>query len=138
MIAPERKHTIIPVVTPMTDDPATSGRIRNLSCGPTIGHDWLMRDESGYALRPAWSRAGYVLLRDLYEQERNLAGWEKFEAFIAAWQAGKARKKPFPVAELPREVRLRQACGDAEALEEAGRRSPPTTGKVSTSKPAKD
>ncbi len=134
MIPPERPPTIVPIVTPQTDDPATSGRIRNLSCSPTVAHDWLLRDESGYALRPSYTRAGYALLEDVYSQEGNPQGWARYQAYIAAWQSGKARRKPFPRSELPNEVLRRQACGDIDSAEETAKRSPPTTGRVSKSK----
>ena len=108
-------YTLVAVVTPITDDPATSGKIKHVPCAPQVKHKWLMAypGEGGrleYGIEPLYGRRGYVLLRDLFETEGNLDGWAEYERHLVECAAGKARK-PFPVEKLPAEVRRRRACG---------------------------
>lgn len=122
-------YVIVSVVTPETDDPATSGRIVNHHCAPTISHESL--EQTGpnrWTLRAAYRDVGYVQLLDLYAQERNTEGAAAWVKYIADGQAGK-RVKPFPREKLPREVIRRQACGETDreqALDDANRTAPVT------------
>lgn len=119
-------YTLVAVVTPITDDPATSGKIKHVPCAPQVGHKWLSSyiDERGrreYGIVPLYGRRGYVLLRDLFEAEGNAEGWAEYEKHLAECAAGKARK-PFPVEKLPAEVRRRRACGgDPEPVAKPGK-----------------
>lgn len=123
-------YVIVSVVTPETDDPATSGRIVNHHCSPTISHESL--EQTGpdrWTLRAAFRDRGYVQILDLYAQERNTEGAAAWLKYIADGQAGK-RVKPFPKSLLPREVIRRQACGETEpeaALADAQRTAPDTS-----------
>lgn len=132
MLKPETPYLIVTIVTPETDDPATSGTVVNIPCAPTVTHELLIRDQGVYSLRPSATRAGYVLLEDLYRAERNERGWEEYQAYVADWQAGRAKRKPFQKEKLPREVLRRQSCGEIETEHqvEGARRAPPTTGKA--------
>lgn len=102
-------YTHVAVVTPMTADPATSGRIKVLPCAPQVTHKWVQAYEVGnnqldYAIAPLYAKRGYVLLSSLFEQEgrpEDFAEWERCH---------KAGKK-FPEEKLPTEVRRRRACG---------------------------
>lgn len=109
-------YTLVAIVTPITDDPATSGKIRHVPCSLSIRHKWLtpFAHEDGtldYQVEGKYARKGYVLLRDLFEAEGNVDGWEEYKKHLAECAAGRARK-PFPEDKLPREVRRRRACGD--------------------------
>lgn len=114
-------YRLIAVVTPITDDPATSGKIKHVPCSPTIKHKWLVAfyDDDGkldWQVEGRFMRKGYMLLRDLFEKEGNHEGWAEYEKHLAECAAGKARK-PFPVEKLPREVLFRRACGgDPESV----------------------
>lgn len=123
MLKPEEPYTIVTIVTPETDDPATSGCVVNLPCAPTVTHESLMRDRGQYYLRPGHVDAGYRLLKDLYVAEDNAAGWADYQAHVAAFQAGR-RVGRFPLAKLPREVRRRQGAGVEGETEEPKRRKP--------------
>lgn len=108
MIDASSDPLIIPVVTPQTGDPSTSGRVRNLPVSPQAIPAWLEKRPGGrYAVKGAYAERGYHLLQDLYEAERNPAGWAKYQRYLAAWKAGTARVS-FPLADLPAEVRKRQ------------------------------
>lgn len=116
---------VIPVVTPMTGDPRTSGKIKHLQCAPQVTHSLVQsyeEEEQGtleYAIAPKAARKGYSLLRDLFEAEGNHAGWAKYQKCMKTW--GKYGAIPFPDAELPKEVLRRRACAmatDEEVVEE--------------------
>lgn len=130
MITPETPYVIVSVVTPETDDPATSGRIVNHHCSPTISHESLEQiGPNRWTLRAAWRDRGYAMLLDIYAHERNAEGAAAWAKYIADGQAGK-RVKPFPKELLPREVLRRQACGEtdeATALADAQRTAPDTS-----------
>lgn len=130
MITPETPYVIVSVVTPETDDPATSGRIVNHHCAPTISHESLEQIAPGqWTLRAAYRMRGYAMLLEIYAQERNPDGAAAWAKYIADGQAGK-RVKPFPKELLPREVLRRQACGEtdeATALADAQRTAPDTS-----------
>lgn len=125
----ETPYVIVSVVTPETDDPATSGRVVNHHCAPTISHESLEPAGPGrWTLRAVYRDIGYAMLADLYAQERNADGAAAWAKYIADGQAGK-RVKPFPRHLLPREVIRRQACGEtdeAQALADANRTAPVT------------
>lgn len=132
MIRPETSYVIVTVVTPETDDPATSGRVVNFPCSPTVSHELLEQSGDGWTLRGRPREMGYALMHELYRQERNQAGLDKWLAHVAAFQAGK-KVKPFPKEDLPREVIRRQACGEldeAQALQDA-KRTAPVSARVS-------
>lgn len=122
--AAEDPYTLIAVVTPMTGDPATSGKIKHLPCAPQVKHKWLRAYDVGggmvdYAVEPLYQRAGYVLLRDLFEAEGLTEEWKLYQQLLKDLSAGR-RVKPFPEDKLPREVRRRRACGaEPEAKAEA-------------------
>lgn len=130
-LKPETPYVIVSVVTPETDDPSTSGRIVNFPCAPTVTHEMLMRVDDTWMLQPKAAAIGYVTVKDLYQQERNGAGWDAWQAHVASWQGGK-RFTPFPREKLPREVLRRQACGETdEALAlELSKKTAPVTGKI--------
>lgn len=98
---------IVPIVLPHSGD-ANSGRVRNLPVSPQAVPRMLERRQGGYGVRGAYAEKGYILLRDLYIAEKNPDGWAKYERYLAAMAAGTTRS-PFPVADLPAEVRRRQA-----------------------------
>lgn len=130
MISPETPYVIVSVVTPETDDPATSGRIVNHHCSPTISHESLEQTGANtWTLRAVYRMRGYAMIGELYAQERNQEGAEAWAKYLADGQAGK-RVKPFPKELLPREVIRRQACGEtdeAQALADAQRTAPDTS-----------
>jgi len=129
MLQIETPYVIVSVVTPETDDPATSGRIVNHHCAPTISHESLeMVGPNRWTLRAAWRDRNYAMLLDLYAQERNADGAAAWTKYLADGQAGK-RVKPFPRELLPREVIRRQSCGETDpvqALADANRTAPVT------------
>lgn len=127
---------IIPVVSPVSADPANSGRVRNLPCSPASKPPQLEKLSDGsYAVRAEWARKGWVLLQSLYEAEDNTEGWAKYERYLKAWQTGTARVS-FPVDALPVEVqrRMSMAMADAEFGGEFASKVKPTTGAASKSK----
>lgn len=133
MLSPETPYVIVTIVTPETDDPATSGRVINLPCAPTISHDMLERTgEKTWGLRLAWVERGYSMINALYQHEANLEHATDWAKYVADGQAGK-RVGVFPREKLPKEVIRRQACGELDevkALADA-KRTAPVTGKVS-------
>ena len=121
----ESPYTYVALVTPMTGDPATSGKIRHLPCAPTVKHACLRNyevsvrrgdeyvSEISYSVEPAYQKAGYVLLGDLFEAEGMLEEWKQYQQLLRDLALGR-KVKPFPEDKLPKEVRRRRACG-AEA-----------------------
>lgn len=111
----ESPYTLVAVVTPITDDPGTSGKIKHLPCAPQVKHKWLRAYDAGdgkvdYAIEPLYGRRGYVLLRDLFEAEHRAEDWAAYERMLADLALGK-RVKPFPQERLPAEVLRRRARG---------------------------
>lgn len=105
-------YTYVAVVTPMTDDPATSGKIKWLACAPTVKHKWLQMmvvsaDKADWVISPIFQRRGFLLLRDLFSYEGRMEDWD-----LAV--ECRRRNKPFPKDKLPKEVLRRQACGRDE------------------------
>lgn len=99
---------IVPIVLPHSGD-SNSGRVRNLPVSPQVVPKMLERRHGGaYGVRGTYAEKGYILLRDLYSAEKNPEGWAKYERYLAAMAAGTTHS-PFPVADLPAEVRHRQA-----------------------------
>jgi len=132
MIDASSDPIIIPVVTPQTGDPGTSGRVRNLPVTPQAIPSWLEARGSGrYGIKGVYAERGYVKLQDLYEAEDDRQGWEKYKRYLAAWKAGTARVS-FPVESLPREVQRRQrsVLVDDEFGGEFAPPSKPTTGEA--------
>lgn len=133
---------IIPVVSPVSNDPGSSGRVRNLPCSPGSMPAQLERLRDGtYAIKAEWRRKGWLLLEELYEAENKAEGWAKYQRYLSAWQAGTARVS-FPFADLPDEVRRRQSAAVADS-EFGGEFAPKakTTGataKAKTIKPKAD
>lgn len=102
-------YTYVAVVTPMTGDPATSGKIKVLPCAPQVSHKWVQAYEVGdgkldYAIAPLYGRRGYVLLSVLFEQEG------RTEDFVE-WERCRKAGKRFPDEKLPAEVLRRRSCG---------------------------
>lgn len=127
--AAEDPYTYVALVTPMTADPATSGKIKHLPCAPQVKHKWLVAQEVArgmvdFFVTPLAARAGYILLRDLYMAEGNPEGWADYERHLRDIAAGR-KVKPFPVDKLPREVLRRRACG----LEPTEVETPPAKGR---------
>lgn len=122
---------IVPVVTPQTGDPSSSGRVRNLPVSPQAIPAWLEPRGGRYAVRGVYADKGYVLLQDLYTAEEDAAGWEKYKRYLAAWKAGTARVS-FPLDALPREVQRRQSTllADNEFGGEFAPPPKPTTGEA--------
>lgn len=135
MLSIKSPYTIVTIITPETDDPATSGRVVNLPCSPTVSHETVVQvGPNEWTLRPHARKNGYGMMLEFYAQERREADAAAWVKQIADEQAGK-RCGPFPREKLPREVIRRQACGeldDVQALEDANRTAP-VTGKVSRS-----
>lgn len=105
---------IIPVVSPVSNDPGSSGRVRNLPCSPGSMPAQLERLRDGtFAVKAEWRRKGWVLLEELYDAEDNADGWAKYQRYLAAWQAGTARIS-FPFGDLPAEVQRRQSAAIAD------------------------
>ncbi|HEY8377120.1 MAG TPA: hypothetical protein VIK91_11555 [Nannocystis sp.] len=111
----EAPYVLVPVVTPIAEDPSISGRIKLLRCAPQVSHKWLQSYVDGagrtqYDIAPRYARKGYMLLRDLFEAEGREADWLEYEAMLKLKAAGKPHK-PFPDERLPAEVHRRRACG---------------------------
>jgi hypothetical protein len=106
---------IVPVVSPVSNDPSSSGRVRNLPCSPGSKPAQLERLRDGsFAVKAEWHKKGWMLLEDLYDAESNAEGWAKYQRYLRAWQAGTARIS-FPFADLPVEVQRRQAAAVADS-----------------------
>lgn len=120
---------IVPVVTPQTGDPSSSGRVRNLPVSPQAVPAWLESRGGGkYAVRGVYADKGYVKLEDLYLAEENVEGWAMYKRYLVEWKAGKARIS-FPLSALPREVQRRQtAFVESEFGGEFSTPPKPTTG----------
>ncbi len=135
LIDPNSKPIIVPVVTPQTGDPSTSGRVRNLPVSPQAMPAWLELRPGAHGKPPyfgvkgIYADKGYALLQDLYEEESDAAGWNKYQRYIVAWKDGTARVS-FPMADLPKEVQRRQSVQLVDN-EFGGEFSPskPTTGE---------
>lgn len=138
MLKANTPYIIVSVVTPETDDPATSGKVVNYPCAPTISHDVIELTEEGqYLVRAAYAQRGYIAVLDLLKSEKDrdplsgLTGAEKAERhrdYHARAQAGQ-RVGPYPREWLPREAIRRQACGETDpvqALADANKTAPPT------------
>ncbi len=123
MIDASSDPLIVPVVTPQTADPSSSGRVRNLPVSAQAVPAWLERRNGTWAVKGRFADHGYVLLHDLYVAEDNMEGWAKYQRYLAAWKAGTARIA-FPFDALPKEVQRRQTV-DAQD-EFSGEFAPPT------------
>lgn len=126
-----KPYTIVPVVAPLSADPNTSGKVRNLHCGGGVCHRQLMGTNDGYEIHPVWHRKGWRLLRDMYAEEEgdDGPGWRLYQEYIRLWQAEKTRK-PFPFSRLPKAVQERQRCLEADPFAEDNFRISPTTGAL--------
>lgn len=128
------KYEIVPVVAPISADPNTSGKVRNLPCGGGVQHPQIepTYDDkgrfTGYEIRSSYRRRGWATLRELYEREENPDGWAKYLRYIEAWQR-EATRSPFPEADLPNEVVRRQKNHIADEFAESTRVKP-TTGAL--------
>lgn len=106
-------YKVIPIVAPISADPATSGKIRNLPVGGGVEHSQLeaIRNEIGdiidYDVRAPARRRGWVRLQDLYEAEGRAEDWDLYRRHMEAASAGRTRV-PFPRDRLPAEVLRRQ------------------------------
>lgn len=133
MLKPEAQYVIVSVVTPETDDPATSGRVVNLPCAATITHPMLERTgPATWSLRAAYRDRGYTTMESCFAQEHNEVHAAEWLQLLDDTQSGK-RVTAFPRHKLPKEVLRRQACGEIDtdqALEDA-ERTAPVTSKVS-------
>jgi hypothetical protein len=130
MIDASSDPIIIPVVTPQTGDPSSSGRVRNLPVSDQAIPAWLEKRGGGrYAVKGVYAERGYVLLQDLYKAEDDEEGWAKYKRYLAAWKAGTARVS-FPLESLPKEVQRRQRTllADNEFGGEFATPPKPTTG----------
>lgn len=111
----------VPIVEPASNDKASSGRIRILSCGGGVRHRQVMRTREGYVIHPDYAERGWVLLRDLYIAEDNRDGWELYKRHLevgAGAVPGKATRRTFPDELLPREVHNRRKAADGDAFED--------------------
>lgn len=64
--------------------------------------------EGDILVAPSHAKAGWVLLRDLYEKEGRMEHWAVFGSYVAAGKAGHERPA-FPDEFLPAEVLKRRA-----------------------------
>lgn len=129
MILASSVPTIVPLVAPISGDPAQSGRIANIPATPQIHVRWLERDDEGsWIVKAKFAKQGWILLEDLYAAEGDHEGWAYYQRYLEKWQAGKTRVS-FPKDRLPKEVLRRQNGGaDPEFHDEFA--SAPTTGRV--------
>lgn len=111
----EQRYTLVPIVLPIAEDPAISGKIKHLPCAPQVSHRWVAPFVTDgrveYGITPLYQRKGYVLLRDLFVAEGRYDDWAAYERHLADIQDNKRNLKPFPEDRLPAEVRRRRACG---------------------------
>ena len=134
-------YSIVPVVAPVSNDPNTSGKIRNLHVGGGVQHQQLVTVTDprtgrilGHEINPAHHRAGWRKLEDLYHEEGNAEGWLKYKRYLQAWRDG-TTKVSFPSHLLPKAVIERQrAMVPDEFADEF--RTKPTTGAIVEGKPA--
>lgn len=127
-------HQIVPIVAPISRDPAASGRVKNLAVGGGTFHRQIMAIGPGeYAIHPRYAKQGWAFLEDLYAAEDNMAGWELYQRYLHLAATGRTSVS-FPFDRLPREVQTRQRCGvpDDFADEFAVK---PTTGKIDAGDP---
>lgn len=120
----------IPVVAPVSNDPNTSGKVRNLAVGGGVNHsqieavyDAFDRDRViAYELRAGARARGWSKLQDLYEAEEGgkSPGWARYKAYLDDMRADRTRS-PFPTRLLPQEVqrRMKAAIPDPWADDEA-------------------
>jgi hypothetical protein len=134
-------YRVIPIVAPVSNDPNTSGKIRNLHVGGGVQHQQLVTVTDprtgrilGHEINPAYHRAGWRKLEDLYAEEHNPEGWAKYARYLDAWRAGRTRS-PFPAADLPRAVVERQRATVPDEFADDFR-AKPVTGAVVEGKPA--
>lgn len=106
---------IVPVVAPVSADPNSSGKVRNLACGGGVSHSQIeaVRDEQGnvlgYELRPAYRRRGWAMLQDLYAEDEgeNGPGWQRYQRYLADIRRGDRIFPSFPPHLLPSGVQKR-------------------------------
>lgn len=148
-------YRIVPVVSPLSNDPSTSGRVVNLPCGGGVCHrQVMMLDDGDYGIHPTYYKRGWRLLFDLYDEEATALQREadihrgtpehdakaalakasrenkaRYESYLVSWEKGTTRSS-FPKQWLPREVLDRHRCALPDAFADAFR-SPPVTGAVS-------
>lgn len=120
------QYKIITIVHPPSNDPGTSGRVINLHCGGGVCHPHVVRTQHGWTLRESFRQKGYRMLQEVYAQEQNLEGWERYQRYVAAWQSGQTRS-PFPPQWLPEYVQNARRCLVSDEFADAFR-SPPVTG----------
>lgn len=114
-------YQIVPVVAPVSADPNTSGKVRNLACGGGTSHAQLeaSRDEQGnivgYELRPQYRRRGWAMLQDLYadEEGEDGPGWQRYKRYIADMRKGGIMPS-FPPHLLPKAVQDRMKASFAD------------------------
>lgn len=127
---------IVPVVSPISNDPASSGRVMNLPCGggtnhaqvePVYDRDGNVRD---YAIRASYRERGWLTLKEAYMLDDDEEGWQKYQRYIKASQSGMTRHR-FPPEDLPREVLRRQKVSLPDEFAPVA----PTTGKLAAGEP---
>lgn len=116
-------YRVVPVVSPVSNDPNTSGRVRNLHVGGGVTHKQIQRapnSPSGWAIEPSYGYAGWLLLQDVFIQENDLAGWERYKKYLDHWAKGLTNKS-FPERWLPRLVQeRRKSCAADEFADDFG------------------
>lgn len=138
-------YVIVSVCTPETDDPATSGKVINYPCAPTISHDCIeLTEEGSYLVKSTFTSRGYVSILDLCRAEKpdpsdpftGEQKWEKHVKYHTDAQAGK-RVGNYPREWLPREVIRRQSCGETDHVQGLvdASRTAPVTSKLTKGKP---
>lgn len=128
-------YRVIPVVSPASADPNTSGRVRNLHVGGGVFHKQLSRAGNTWLVESSYERAGWRLLEDCYREERDEAGWERYKRYLDHWAKG-LTSSTFPEEWLPRFVQDRRK---GHAVDEFARkdeyRVKPTTGDTTPPTP---
>jgi hypothetical protein len=138
------RYRVVPVVSPISNDPNTSGRVRNLHTGGGVVHKQIVpspNSPSGWEVHPSYGRAGWVLLHDCYLREEDEAGWNRYKKYLDHWAKG-LTSSSFPEGWLPKEVQRRRKANAVDEFAAAGDdfRVKPTTGETTPStraKPAK-
>ena len=120
-------YRVVPVVAPISNDPNTSGRVRNLHVGGGVVHKQIIASGGGWEVHPTFARAGWILLRDLYLAENNEAGWELYLKYLNHWATG-LTKSSFPESHLPKEVQRRRKSAAVDEFAMDDFRIKPTTG----------